>query len=506
MAAAVAPPIAALTFPPSPSTSSPSRTATPASYADLRFPLPPATEKRYVGLLACQRDPLLRELETSVASCRKVEAAPPAKGKKGAKAEPVKDEWEVELLDTPLFPEGGGQPSDAGFLVPLHGGEQVKVRQVVRRNLDAVHYVDRPLEAGTKVRAVVEWAGREDRMAQHSGQHLLSAVLEQPPFNIPTLSWSLTTAPELCYVELLSCPSAEQIAAVQARVNDLIAEGRSVNVRFEYAGEGGVELGEKVPDNYKEDESGGGRRPVNRTVIIDGLDENPCCGTHAPSLSFLRLCFISPYTSPIRGTNTRLYFAFGTRALSFLTSSFTQGRAAAAAAGCALPDLADKTAQLVATAAEGKKKEKRLREELAAYVAKDVLDQARSAGGEGGVLAKAFLREEDATNSLEFLSLLSSELATLAPPAETAKQLFLLACGPSASSSFAAASSPATGAVIITGTADLVAEAGKRVVEALGKERIKGGGKGRWQGKVTGRWEKGDGLLLEKIVRQVAPA
>jgi len=146
-------------------------------------------------MLKCQLDPLAQTLVTEVVRCDKVQPAPqaaapakgakankaaaaPAKGAKGKQAagapaaDPqTKDEWEVELLDTVLFPEGGGQPSDTGALVALVDGQdgdaqpRVTVRQVVRRNLDAVHYVDQPLEVGTKVRVEVDMARRIDQCA-----------------------------------------------------------------------------------------------------------------------------------------------------------------------------------------------------------------------------------------------------------------------------------------------------------------------------------------------------
>jgi len=48
-----------------------------------------------------------------------------------------------------------------------------------------------------------------------------------------------------------------------------------VRVRCELASEeSGVALGDKVPENYKSDESGEQRPPVQRTVTIEGIDEN----------------------------------------------------------------------------------------------------------------------------------------------------------------------------------------------------------------------------------------
>ncbi|GAA5889028.1 hypothetical protein JCM8208_007748 [Rhodotorula glutinis] len=513
---------AAPVLPTSPPPSSSSSSTCPPDYAHLSFPLP---DKRYVGMLKCQLDPLAATLETKVVRCDKVKpaapAAPPkglakgvAKGKKAPVPEKhiqdTQDEWEVELLDTPLFPEGGGQPSDTGALVVLVDGQdgvqqRANVRQVVRRNLDAVHYVDTPLEVGTKVRVEVDMARRIDHQDQHTGQHLLSAIFERE-HHLDTLSWSLQRFPELNYVELPRAPTADELSAVQQRCNDLIGEARPVRVRCDLATEeSGVALGDKVPDNYKNDESGEMRPPVQRTVTIEGIDENPCCGTHYPSLAYLRTLYLAPFTTPIRGTNARVYFASGaSRTLAYLATQQGPAREAALAAGCALHDLPERVEALVAGVAEAKRREKKLMGELAGFVARDLWDRAQGREGEGeGRGARAStLREDDATNSLEFLASVAAELKPRidAASATSSLSLFVLACGATAGSPSAAA---AGGAVLIIGSEQLVVEAGKRVVEAFGKERVKGGGKGRWQGKVTGRWENGDALLLKRIVDEV---
>lgn len=179
-----------------------STTTTGAQYAHIAFPLP---TKRYVGMLHCQRDPLASELVTRVVRCEKAKAAESApsaaaggksksKGKGGKAPAPqeeamtpaVQEEWEVELEDTVLFPEGGGQPSDTGRIVPLPATDEqssgtavepVTVRQVIRRNLDAVHFVSQPLEVGQQVRLEVDMVRRHDLMDQHTGQHVSSGAL-----------------------------------------------------------------------------------------------------------------------------------------------------------------------------------------------------------------------------------------------------------------------------------------------------------------------------------------
>lgn len=85
--------------------------ATPEDYARYDFKLP---HERYVGLLKCQLDPNARELETLVVRCEKHKEPLVArsngkekgKGKAGKGAAIVEDLYEVELLDTVLFPEG----------------------------------------------------------------------------------------------------------------------------------------------------------------------------------------------------------------------------------------------------------------------------------------------------------------------------------------------------------------------------------------------------------------
>lgn len=257
---------------------------------------------------------------------------------------------------------------------------------------------------------------------------------------------------------------------------------------------------------------------------------NSCCGTHYPSLAYLRTLYISPNTTSIRGTNTRLYFAVGSsRVLAYLASVQAPARQAALHAGCAIADLPNKVEGLVSSGTDLKRREKRLHAELAQWVAKDLWDRAASqaqfsspssetfagapeedVGGAPKTITGSLLREEDATNSLEFLSTVALELKQRAEtqqkeePREENKYVFLLASGATSGSPGAVA---AGGAVLIFGTDEsAVAAAGKRVVEQFGKERVKGGGKGRWQGKVTGRWEKGDDLLLEQIVVAAAAA
>jgi len=126
----------------------------------------------------------------------------------------------------------------------------------------------------------------------HTSQHLLSALLETR-LNLPTLSWSLTTSPTPCYVELGRSMTVNEISSIQDEANRLVFEGRQVHVEVEELDmangvpklESGREVGRGLPSDY----TGG----VKRVVVIDGVDRNPCCGTHLPSLHNLQLFLLA---------------------------------------------------------------------------------------------------------------------------------------------------------------------------------------------------------------------
>ena len=112
----------------------------------------------------------MEQLETEVVSCTGVSRVLELDGRKQTVSGS-----EVVCKDTVLFPEGGGQNSDRGSI------NSVSVVSVTRRGTEAVHLVVPAVSwlPGTEVKQSLDWARRWDNMQQHSGQHLVSAVLER---------------------------------------------------------------------------------------------------------------------------------------------------------------------------------------------------------------------------------------------------------------------------------------------------------------------------------------
>ena len=115
-------------------------------------------------------DNVMLQLVTEVVSCKPVTRKMELAGKKVTVTG-----CEVVCADTVLFPEGGGQNSDHGTI------DNVRVVAVTRVGSTAVHMLDTPVQwsPGTSVTMAVDWSRRWDNMQQHTGQHLVSAVLEK---------------------------------------------------------------------------------------------------------------------------------------------------------------------------------------------------------------------------------------------------------------------------------------------------------------------------------------
>jgi alanyl-tRNA synthetase len=166
----------------------------------------------------------------------------------------------VYLDRTAFYPTSGGQPHDLGQL----GG--VAVVDVVDEGERIAHVLAEPLGPAGRVDGRVDWTRRFDHMQQHTGQHLLSAVLADL-FGFATVG--VHFGPETSTVDL-DTPGIEpaQAAAAEARANRLVWEARPVTVTFEDA--------QSAAGLRKPSDRGG----IIRVVTIHEVDRSACGGTH----------------------------------------------------------------------------------------------------------------------------------------------------------------------------------------------------------------------------------
>ncbi|SJL01880.1 uncharacterized protein ARMOST_05204 [Armillaria ostoyae] len=459
-----------------PSTTPPNyhRIISPALHisTDPRLPVP-------VGLLACQRDPLLRQIETTVVNCVVSQPALPPAGKKTKKtvlAPTLPDDpiLEVVLHDTVIFPEGGGQPTDTGIIITLDAKSPPPLIK-----LDIIE--DMTMQ-----------------MSMHTSQHLLSALMEIR-LNLPTLSWSLTNYPAPCYVEVPRGMTVEEIQSIQDEANRLVFEGRNVHIEVEELEPGketkvlklesGRAVGRGLPDDY----TGG----VKRVVVIEGVDKNPCCGTHLPSIKNLQL-FLLPHTDALARSSTtsaRLYFLSGPRLIAYLSSTHSLLASTASNLSCGAALVPERVNQVVD---ERKRAEKRVQDaesELAAFISQNLYQEHCSANG--GVFKKHIHRTDDTSNALGFLSMISVAFSdALKETAAVQRFVIIFSSTPSSQTS------SSTTVVMAIGSDDkLVKEVGDILKAKLG---VKGGGKGlKWSGKFIGVWKDKDNATMEAVLASI---
>ncbi|KAF3045429.1 hypothetical protein E8E12_003168 [Didymella heteroderae] len=435
-----------------------------------------------VGALSCQKDSYLQTLETEVVACD--EYIPPKANQQSGKAkskkstDPLKvngnsdaatqQTWMIEFADSVLFPEGGGQHTDHGFITPIgvKGMSAIPIENIQRHGLRCVHFSPTPLEVGTKVRQTVFYTRRWDLMQQHTGQHLLSAIMDG--MDLPTLGWSMGQSGEMNYVELPRKPTDAEIVRIQQECNAVIRENVPVTVETP-EGKGSSRL----PADYD------GEKGVVRFIKIGDLDYNACCGTHLKQTSHISLILLH-HTQSVRGTNCRLFFTAGDRAIKMATESINGLRniAVSLSSGAAPAEVAAKIQGLSEQVSEGRKREKRMLAELAKFEAQQIIETLQCAVG-------AFSHRPD--DGLDFLNLILIELRETLK----GKGVVVLCTGDTKSS----------GSLVITGKADLVEKLSAKVREII--KTAKGGGRGeKWQGKVT-EWQRGEIEALKTAVEEL---
>ncbi|HEU5040390.1 MAG TPA: DHHA1 domain-containing protein [Gemmatimonadales bacterium] len=170
------------------------------------------------------------------------------------------DEGRRVYLDrTAFYPTSGGQPFDTGSL------GAARVLDVVDEEGRIAHLLDRPLAEGL-VSGAVDWPRRFDHMQQHTGQHLLSAVIAEL-YGFATTSVHFGAAASTLDLEGPGLDPA-QVTAIEERANAVATENRPVLVEF-------VEAGEAAGLRKASDREG-----RLRIVVIPDLDRSACGGTH----------------------------------------------------------------------------------------------------------------------------------------------------------------------------------------------------------------------------------
>ena len=203
------------------------------------------------------------------------------------------EEYLVTLDQTIFYPEGGGQPSDRGWI------NEIPVTYVEKKNGEVIHHL-RGDPAGEKASCRLDWKHRFDYMQQHTGQHILSGVLYR---GLGYNTVAVHQGEEYTTIEI-DTESIEQdeVRRVEEQAMELIA--RNLPVQSTWIGDdetGGYDL--RREPKVKGD---------IRVVSLEEYDSVACGGVHTASTGEVGLVK-HVQTEKIRG-RARLYWKIGGRA------------------------------------------------------------------------------------------------------------------------------------------------------------------------------------------------
>lgn len=318
-----------------------------------------------------------------------------------------------------------------------------------------VHWCSKALDVGAEVEAKVDWDRRWYHMQHHTGQHVLSAVVFDL-WKAPTNSWDLSS--DICHVDLgmAQPPKADALSEMEAKINDHLRLARQVRTLAVKGDDADGELSKlAVHPLARGSAPAVGAFPIVRFVEIDGLDFNPCGGTHVASSAELQTLKVLA-VSKDRG-NVRLSFLCGSKLLDRITEMLSVEAALVKQLTCKPNEMPGLVEKRLKELKEKSKQKKNLEFELASHIGQ-------------GLAREGFVQYHWNDVELPSLQKISSTY--------TGSAVLWLTC--------AAENQPkGEGGFLLSGDAKVVDSMTKAVgPEVLSLLQGKGGGaKGKWQGK-----------------------
>lgn len=213
--------------------------------------------------------------------------------------------FEVILDQTAFYPEGGGQAADTGTL------GAVRVLDVRERDGAIVHLCDGPVTVGQTLEGTIDYNLRFDRMQQHSGEHIVSGLINRR-WGFHNTGFHMGT--ESTTIDFDGVIPAEALPELERLANEAVWQDLEVRCSVP-----APEVLPTIPYRSKRALPW----PV-RIVEIPGYDICACCGTHVAhtgEIGIIKLLSVIPFRGGVR-----MEMACGNRALDILNRAYDQNR------------------------------------------------------------------------------------------------------------------------------------------------------------------------------------
>ena len=213
--------------------------------------------------------------------------------------------YEVILDATAFYPEGGGQAADTGTL------NGIRVKDTREREESVVHFCEAPLEVGAVVDGIIDWEPRFHRMQQHSGEHIVSGIINRR-YGYHNVGFHMGS--DIITIDFDGVIPAEDLASIEAEANGAVWQNLPVKCWYP-----SQEELPQVPYRTKHQLPW----PV-RVVEVPGFDICACCGTHVQATGEIGLIKLFSVIG-FRG-GTRMEMSCGKSALKLLNEAYEQNR------------------------------------------------------------------------------------------------------------------------------------------------------------------------------------
>ena len=213
--------------------------------------------------------------------------------------------YAVTLDATAFYPEGGGQAADTGTL------SGVRVLDTREQGETVVHLCDCALTVGETVEGSIDYAARFHRMQQHSGEHIVSGIINRR-YGYHNTGFHMGS--DVITIDFDGVIPPEDLASIEAEANSAVWQNLAVKCWYPSQ--------EELPNVFYRT-----KRalpwPV-RIVQIPGFDSCACCGTHVQATGEIGLIKLFSVIG-FRG-GSRMEMSCGGSALKLLNQAYEQNR------------------------------------------------------------------------------------------------------------------------------------------------------------------------------------
>ena len=215
----------------------------------------------------------------------------------------TKDILEVVLDKTAFYPDGGGQPSDIGYL--SNNGKKLPVKYVKKIGNAILHEIEGDVNIGDKLHGAIDWDHRYTLMKHHTGTHVVNGALRKLFGEHVWQAGSQLGINEARFDFSHYKPVSEkEQKQVEDLANKLIKKGAKVEKKVMNRNAAEKEFGFRL---YQ-----GGVPPGNsiRVLNIPDIDVEACGGTHLNNINEIEKIRIIKFERIQDGVN-RVLFAAG---------------------------------------------------------------------------------------------------------------------------------------------------------------------------------------------------